>query len=75
MILVLNMKQFNNSPYSQPHCLFAHADTQPKPVKELALPKHGQTGIKHQTLTISIGNSLGSELKRESSGLFAKLGT
>ena len=36
---------------SQAHCLVARADTRPKPAKELALPTHGQTGIKHETLT------------------------
>lgn len=41
---------------SQAHCLVTQADTQPKPVKELALPTHGQTGIKHETLTINIGH-------------------
>ena len=38
-------------PKSQAHCLVARADTRPKPAKELALPTHGQTGIKHETLT------------------------
>ena len=45
------MKQFNTSPQSQAHCLVARADTQPKPAKELALQTHGQTEIKHETLT------------------------
>jgi hypothetical protein len=36
---------------SQAHCLVAHAITQPKPAKELALPTRGQTKIKHETLT------------------------
>lgn len=35
---------------SQAHCLVTQADTRPKPAKELALPTHGQTGIKHETL-------------------------
>jgi len=35
----------------QAHCLVAQADTQPKPAKELALPTHGLTEIKHETLT------------------------
>lgn len=39
---------------SQAHCLVTQADTRPKPAKELALPTHGQTGIKHETLTRSI---------------------
>ena len=29
--------------HRQAHCLVAQADTRPKPVKELALPTHGQT--------------------------------
>ena len=37
-------------PKSQAHCLVARADTKPKPAKELALPPHGLTGIKHETL-------------------------
>lgn len=41
-------------PKSQAHCLVARADTRPKPAKELALPTHGQTGIKHETLTLYI---------------------
>lgn len=36
---------------SQAHCLVTQADSHPKPAKELALPTHGQTGIKHETLT------------------------
>ena len=40
------MKQFNASPQSQAHCLVTHADTRPKPAKELALPTHGLTGNK-----------------------------
>ena len=39
---------------SQAHCLVTQADTRPKPAKELALPTHGQTGIKHETLTSCI---------------------
>jgi len=38
--------------HSQAHCLVAHADTRPKPAKELALPTHGLTEKKkHETLT------------------------
>jgi hypothetical protein len=37
---------------SQAHCLVAHADTHPKPAKELALPTLGLTGIMHETLII-----------------------
>ena len=49
------MKQFNATPKSQAHCLVAQADTQTKPVKELALPTHGLTEkIKHETLTRNI---------------------
>jgi hypothetical protein len=47
----------NMPPKSQAHCLVARADTRPKPAKELALPTHGQTGIKHETLTINIRNA------------------
>lgn len=39
---------------SQAHCLVTQADSHPKPAKELALPTHGQTGIKHETLTSCI---------------------
>lgn len=48
------MKQFNATPKSQAHCLVAQADTQPKPVKELALPTRGLLGIMHETLTRNI---------------------
>lgn len=41
-------------PLSQAHCLVAQASTQPKPAKELALPTHELTGIKHETLTRGI---------------------
>jgi len=41
-------------PHSQAHCLVALANTQPKPAKELSLPTHGLTGIKHETLTRNI---------------------
>ncbi len=30
--------------HRQAHCLVAQADTRPKPVKELALPMHGERG-------------------------------
>jgi hypothetical protein len=43
--------------HRQAHCLVARADTRPKPAKELALPTHGQTGIKHETLSIIIRNA------------------
>lgn len=49
------MKQFNATPKSQAHCLVAQADTQSKPVKELALPTYGLSKkIKHETLTRNI---------------------
>ncbi|GAF05873.1 hypothetical protein JCM21142_114631 [Saccharicrinis fermentans DSM 9555 = JCM 21142] len=49
------MKQFNATPKSQVHCLVTQADTQPKPVKELALPTHELTEkIKHETLSRNI---------------------
>ena len=48
------MKQFNASPLSQAQFLVTQAYTRPKPAKELALPTHGQTGIKHKTLTRNI---------------------
>ena len=61
------MKQFNTSPQSQAHCLVARADAQPKPAKELALQTHGQTGIKHETLTHNIENGgESSDLKHSS---------
>lgn len=40
--------------HGQAHCLVTQADTQPKTVKELAFPIHGQIGIKHETLTTYI---------------------
>ena len=39
---------------SQAHCLVAQANTHPKPAKELALPTHRLTEIKHETLTRNI---------------------
>ena len=42
MKLMWNMKLFDSYPQSQAHCLVAPAITQPKPAKELALPKHEQ---------------------------------
>jgi hypothetical protein len=45
-----------NPTQSQAHCLVAQAVTRPKPAKELALPIHGLTGIKHETLTFCISN-------------------
>ena len=49
------MKQFNATPKSQAHCLVAQVDTQPKPVKELALPTHRLAEkIKHESLTRNI---------------------
>jgi len=44
----------NDQHISQAHCLVALANAPPKPAKELALPTHGQTGIKHETLTSCI---------------------
>jgi hypothetical protein len=41
---------------SQAHCLVAQANTHPKPAKELALPTHRLTEIKHETLTMYIQN-------------------
>ncbi len=43
--------------HSQAHCLVALANAQPKPAKELSLPTHGLTGIKHETLTTGIKHS------------------
>ena len=45
------MKILDNQSHGQAHCLFAQANTRPKPAKELASPAHGLRGIKHETLT------------------------
>lgn len=39
-------------------------DPQPKPAKELALPTHGLTGIKHETLTAGIVHAAFNRLQR-----------
>ncbi len=44
----------SSAPISQAHCLVALANAKPKPAKELAMPTHRQTGIKHETLTRNI---------------------
>ena len=62
----------------QAHCQVAQADTQPKPAKELALPPHGLTEIKHETLTRNIrkpgivGNSNFCTFNKNCNGLTSR---
>lgn len=51
---------------SQAHCLVTRASSQPKPVKELALPTHGLTEIMHETLTANISKLGVSGLRKVS---------
>jgi hypothetical protein len=66
----------NNIPHkSQAHCLVTQSDSYPKPAKELALPTHEQTEIKHETLTWYIkhlaesANFKGSTFNKHCNGL------